>query len=197
MIPQGLHRRDPPRAGFPQTYSVARGRSQVYFLNMRCRKLVFVVSAVATVAIGIAVAAEQDPVPLFTSEDLDRMFGAAPAQPSDPVDKTGPADWRWVEEFLDRQYSRIDADRQFDLSSRALDISTAQPVEQPPRIYARSVAWGLGYPASTWWDVVRSKHASRTSGAACRQGDVGFLLARGSSRDRGIGTDHPHGRKPR
>lgn len=111
------------------------------------------------VAIGIAAAADQDPVPLFTSQDLDRMFGPAPPKPSDPVDKTRPEDWRWIEQFLDRQYSRIDADRQFDLSSRSVDIA-ARRVEQTSPIYGRSVAWGLGYPASMWWDVVGRHYAA-------------------------------------
>jgi hypothetical protein len=133
---------------------------------MRCRSLVFVVSAVATAAIGSAGAAEQNPVPLFTSEDLDRMFGPAPAQPRDPVDKSSPEDWRWVEAFLDRQYARIEADRQFDLRSREVDISAAR-VDEPARIYGGSSIWGGGYPAFAWrnwarrWSTPHGGHSNR------------------------------------
>jgi hypothetical protein len=128
-------------------------------LYVRPWSLLFVVPAIAMVAIDIAAAADQDPVPLFTGEDLDRMFGPAPAAPSDPVDKTRPEDWRWVEQFLDRQYTRIDADRQYDLDRRVVDVRTLE-VEQPWAIYGRPVAWGLGYPASTWWNVVGGHYAA-------------------------------------
>jgi len=122
---------------------------------MRPLVLLLIVPATAMVAIGIAAAANQDPVPLFTSEDVERMFGPAPAQPSDPVDKTRPEDWRWVEQFLDRQYSRIDADRRYDLDSRTVDVATER-VARNPFVHDGSLAWGLGYPASTWWNKVAS-----------------------------------------
>jgi hypothetical protein len=160
---------------------------------MRSWSLLVVAPVVATFAIGIAAAADNDRVPLFTSEDLDRMFGPAPAQPSDPVDKSRPEDWRWIEEFLDRQYSRIEADRQFDLSSRAVDIA-AGTVEPPPAIYQRPVAWSLGYPGSTWWDAVWSKYRDRTDRVACCARDGRFVLASVAShgRDHGRGADrHP------
>ena len=71
------------------------GVAKVLF-GMRPSTLLFSVPAVAMVAIGIAGAAEPDSVRVFTGDDLDRMFGLAPAQPSDPVDKTRPEDWIWI-----------------------------------------------------------------------------------------------------
>ena len=139
---------------------------------MRLRGPLFVVSAVAMLAIGSAGSAEQNPVPLFTSEDLDRMFGPAPAQPRDPVDKSGPEDWRWVESFLDRQYARIEADRQFELRSRQVDISATR-IDEPARIYGGSSIWGRGYPALAWWNgagrwsMPRGGHANRAC-ARCK-----------------------------
>ena len=124
---------------------------------MRPSILLHVVPAIAILAIGLAIAANQDPAPLFTGEDLERMFGPAPAQPSDPVDKTRPEDWRWVEQFLDRQYSRIDADRRYDLDSRTVDVA-AERVARNSFVYGGSLAWGLGYPASTWWNNVASSY---------------------------------------
>src|SRR5258705_8636427 len=128
----------------------------------------FVVLATLTiVATGVAGAADQDRVPLFTSEDLDRMFGPAPAQPRDPVDKSGPEDWRWVESFLDRQYARIEADRQFELRSREIDVSSTR-VDEPARIYGGSSIRCGGYPALAWWNgagrwsMPRGGHANRT-----------------------------------
>ncbi len=159
-----MHRRSSKRYGFPQADSVARQRSPLYLWDMRSWGLVFVVPAVAIAAIGLIAAADIDPVPLFTSEDLDRMFGPAPAQPSDPVDKSRPEDWRWVQEFIDRQYSRIDADRQFDLRSRMVDIPPRR-IEPAYATYGGSVAWRLGYPASTWWDTVASRYSTWGRGA--------------------------------
>ena len=164
---------------------------------MRSRTVVLVAPVVAMIAIGIAAAAVNDPVPLFTSEDLDRMFGPAPAQPSEAVDKSRAEDWRWIEEFLDRQYSRIEADRQFDLSNRIVDVAVG-PIEPPPPIYQGSVAWRLGYPASNWLNVVRSKYASRAGGAACHAlWDGGFQIASAASHDHdhSRGQDHPPGHK--
>jgi hypothetical protein len=115
-------------------------------------------SAIAAIAIGAVPAASAGSIPLYTGEDLDRMFGPAPPAPSDPVDKSRPEDWRFVEQFLDRQYSRIDADRDYDLSKRSLDIAENRVARRP--IYGYSpVAWGLGYPASTWWQSVWSSYS--------------------------------------
>jgi hypothetical protein len=127
---------------------------------MKCLR-VLLASAVALVAVGVAAAASApaESVPLYTGDDLDRMFGPAPRGPSDPVDKSGPDDWRFVEQFLDRQYSRIDADRSHDLDSRSLDIASRRLEPAVPAYYG-AVAWGLGYPASTWWQRVRSGYSA-------------------------------------
>jgi hypothetical protein len=124
---------------------------------MRRLRAVFVVTAVVSIAIGSVLADEPAPVPVYTSEDLDRIFGPAAAQPSQPVDKSRPEDWRWVESFIDRQYARIDADRDYELRKLAIE-----PVEPYAPVYARSIPWGLGYPASTWWNVVASSYGVNT-----------------------------------
>jgi hypothetical protein len=145
--------------------------------------LVCIVPVIAGVAIWSASAADLDPVPLFTGEDLDRMFGPVPARSSDPVDKSRPEDWRWVEDFLARQYSRIDADRQYELSSRSVDIAAEQVDHRWP-VYGGYVAWGLGYPASTWWNRVWSSYAAGTSVATCRTRDGRFDAAGDTSQGR-------------
>ena len=124
---------------------------------MRRFGALFVVSTVASIALGAVFADEPTPVPAYTSEDLDRMFGPAPAQPSVPVDKSRADDWRWVESFIDRQYARIDADRNYEL--RRLEIGPLIPAEP---VYVRSIPWGLGFPASTWWNVVASSYGVNT-----------------------------------
>ncbi len=131
------------------------------------------------IAFGLAAATEREPVPLYTGEDLDRMFGPAPAGPSLPVDKTRPEDWRWVEQFLDREYARIDADRKYDLSSREIDIAE-QRVERPSRIYG-SLLWGGRYPA-VWWDGA----GARDYGPVHR-GDRAPIVTRRVAYDRAMG----------
>jgi hypothetical protein len=164
-----------------------------------------VVPALAAVALGVAAAAEREQVPLYTGEDLDRMFGPAPSGPSDPVDKTRPEDWRFVEQFLDREYARIDAERHHDLSSREVDVS-ARPVDEPRRIYGGSLLWG-GYPVSPLWNVAGPGYR-RPGGVGVCDASVGrYARATGAARvgslhgvpDRamGRGIDRPRGHSPR
>jgi hypothetical protein len=120
-------------------------------------RLSFVVAIIASVATGFAAAAEPPPVPTYTSEDLERMFGPVEAEPAGPVARSGPEDWRWVEQFLDRQYARIDADRDYELRKLAIE-----PVAPIVPVYAQSLPWGLRYPASTWWNVVASSYGVDT-----------------------------------
>jgi hypothetical protein len=94
-------------------------------------------------------------VPLYTNDDLDRMFGPAPPPVTDPVDKTTPEDWRWVEQFIDRQYARIDADRQYDLDRYSLRIAARQDY---PYYGGYGIAWSLGYPANVWWNTVHRSY---------------------------------------
>src|SRR5512143_1892430 len=126
------------------------------FLGVAVASLALVAAAAPAVAAG-----EAETVPLYTNEDLDRMFGPAPAQPSEAVDKATPEDWRWVEQFIDRQYERVDADRRYDLERRTLDIADRRTGTGYVGGYA---AWGLGYPASTWWNTVWSRYAWASGG---------------------------------
>jgi hypothetical protein len=121
------------------------------------------VLALAAFTAASAASVETETVPLYTSDDLDRMFGPVPAGPSEPVDKTTPADWQWVEQFIDRQYARVDADRQYDLGRYALDIAAGRQGRAWTGYY-QPAAWGLGYPASTWWNSVSRHYTSGAGG---------------------------------
>lgn len=110
------------------------------------------------VATGALAAAAPEGTPLYTSEDLERMFGPPPKSPSERVDKSRPEDWRFVEQFLARQYSRIDADRTHDLDRRAVDVAENRVAPASPYRYG-GVAWGLGYPANIWWQKVWSSYS--------------------------------------
>jgi hypothetical protein len=128
---------------------------------MKLSRVFAIVAGVTVAAMGCAFA--DDPVHTYTSEELDRMFGPAYATPTDPVDKSSPEDWRWVEQFLDRQYARVDADRQYELNRGALDIAAGRD-RRTWTGYGEPIAWGLGYPASTWWNSVWGHYAYSTGG---------------------------------
>src|SRR5262245_18567582 len=77
----------------------------------------------ASVLLVASAAVARETVLVYTNDDLDRMFGPPPPAISEPVDKSSPEDWGWVEGYLQRQYARIDADRQYELDKRTLDIA--------------------------------------------------------------------------
>ena len=114
----------------------------------------------ASVLLAGSVALADEPVKVYTSEDLDRMFGAPPPTVSDPVDKSGPEDWGWVEGYLDRQYARIDADRQYELQKRTLDIAEERTYTGRHYggygygYYGGYAAFRASYPASVWYGNV-------------------------------------------
>lgn len=167
---------------------------------MRPWSAVFVVFAVGSLAFGVAAGGDNDSVPLYTGEDLDRMFGPVPAPPSEAVDRSRPEDWRWVEEFLARQYSRIDADRQYELSNRSLEIDEHAAYDRHDDDWSYGHYYGgyygghyggyygaslsLGYPASTWWNHISSAYSSGTSGRTCATRGERFQHAGGMSRGR-------------
>jgi hypothetical protein len=139
-------------------------------------------------------------VPLYTNDDLDRMFGPAPPPVSSPVDKTTPEDWRWVEQYIDRQYARIDADRQYDLDRVSLAIAARQNYSYYP---SYPVAWSLGYPASVWWPRVHGSyqrglvdhgmpHAAGPSASFRQGGFHGSSFGSPHGNPGGSGTGHDH-----
>ena len=136
---------------------------------MRPRFLLLVVPALAMIAVGLAGATESDPVPLFTGDDLDRMFGPAPVGPSRLVDKARPEDWRWVEQFLERENSRIDDDRRFELSRRQADLAERR-IDRFSRPRG-SLLWGGGYPA-LWWNGAGARYGGPVHRCAPYRNDL-------------------------
>jgi hypothetical protein len=118
----------------------------------------------ASVLLAVTAVVADEPVPVYTSEDLERMFGPPPPAVSEPVDKSGPQDWTWVEGYLDRQYARLDADRRYELDRRTVDIADERTLTRSPYYggYLGSyAAFGLRYPASTWWQKVHHGYVTR------------------------------------
>ena len=133
----------------------------------------------ASVLLAASAAMAQEPVKVYTNEDLDRMFGPPPPPVSEPVDKSGPEDWGWVEGYLERQYARIDADRQYELDKRVVDIAeerTYTGSRYGYGYYGGYAAFGLRYPASVWHQNVSriyrggSYYGSRGS-SGCKGGN--------------------------
>lgn len=109
---------------------------------MRALRVLLVVATATVPAIGFA--AGQGGVPLYTSDDLNRMFGPSPGRLSDPVDKSTPEDWRSVQQFLDREYARIDADHQRDLQ-RASSEPQRTRGEYDDWSFTGNLPWYPGY----------------------------------------------------
>jgi hypothetical protein len=144
---------------------------------MRPWRLAFLIVALALAGVGLAAAAETEKVPLYTREDLDRMFGPAPASPSVPVDKSHPEDWRPIEQFLDREYARIEAQRQNDLNRREMEIATRR--ENDSQYYGGSLLWGWGAGYPGYADYGDRKGGGPGFGRGDHRG-VGAAVCRGS-----------------
>src|SRR5262245_41378211 len=88
------------------------------------RNIRFVTIALAALVLTLPALAVTitDGVPLYTNEDLNRMFGPAPKGPSVPVGKSKPEDWVAIQQFIDSQYARIDAERQCAMQLRSMDV---------------------------------------------------------------------------
>ena len=129
---------------------MARRGLPAYFIIMCRWTLAFAAPVIATLAIGFASATDVEQVPLYTGEDLDRMFGPPPPGPSVPVDKSNSGDWNTVERFLDRENARIDAERQHELNNREFNSSVARE-DDSSRMYG-SMLWGSGYYGGGYWN---------------------------------------------
>ena len=91
-----------------------------------------------------AVGADEQ-VPLYTTEDLERMYGPSTAPDRPFGTASEPEDWTWVEQYLDRQYARLDADRAYDLSRRSLDIEEQRVSYAPTYAYAYPYVYSSGF----------------------------------------------------
>jgi hypothetical protein len=107
-----------------------------------------------TTVLGAPVFAEEA-VHTYTTEELNRKYGTVPGV-SHPVDRTPLADWAVIQDFIDRQYARLDAERRYAMERQVAD-QQAQPQYRPE--YSGVAAWGYYYPGSTSWG-----YSGRSSG---------------------------------
>jgi hypothetical protein len=101
---------------------------------------------VLTLVASTPVLAEET-VHTYTTEELNQKYGRVPGV-SQPVDRAPLADWAVVQDFIDRQYARIDAERRYAMERQAADLQS-QPLYRPE--YSGVAAWGYYYPTSTSW----------------------------------------------
>jgi len=95
--------------------------------------------------------------PVYTNSDLERLFGP-PSVDSGPVDTNDDADWEFVTEFLEREHSRIDADRSYDIERRRQRL-------EDDRTTRRDSPIGYGYPYYGYaHGNVRLGHPNRQGG---------------------------------
>jgi len=122
--------------------------------NIRSVTIVFAALVLTLPALAVTMT---DGVPLYTNDDLNKMFGPPPKGPSVPVDKSKPEDWVAIQQFIDSQYARIDAERQYDMQVRAMAESSQAPQGMTGGYYPgyyggyglyRNYGYGYGYPGS-------------------------------------------------
>ena len=102
---------------------------------MRISRSVTIVFAILVLTLPALAVTVTDGVPLYTNEDLNKMFGPPPKGPSVPVDKSKPDDWVAIQQFIDSQYARIDAERQYAMQLRSMDSSAQVPQEMSGGYY--------------------------------------------------------------
>jgi len=112
------------------------------------RKIRLITIAIACVVLTLPAVAVTftDGVPLYTREDLDKMFGPLPKETATkakaPAGRTDAEDWAATERFIERENARIEAERQYDIQRRSMAGGSCDP------------AAGNGYSGSyfpAWW----------------------------------------------
>ena len=106
-----------------------------YSQTMRNIRSVTIVFSLLVMTFPVLAVTVTDGVPLYTNEDLNKMFGPPPKGPSVPVDKSKPEDWVAIQQFIDSQYARIDVERQYEMQLRSMDSSSQAPQEMSGGYY--------------------------------------------------------------
>ncbi|HEX4822828.1 MAG TPA: hypothetical protein VFV19_00800 [Candidatus Polarisedimenticolaceae bacterium] len=109
---------------------------------MRKIRLITVAFTALVLALPALAVTMNDGVPLYTNEDLNKMFGPPPKGPSVPVDKSKPEDWLAIQQFIDNQYTRLDAEREYEMQRQAM----AGTSPQEPTGGSTSGYYGAYYP---------------------------------------------------
>ena len=86
-------------------------------------------------------AREAEPVPVFTNEDLEALYGPSEAPDRPVVETVEGVDWEFVTAAIERGYARIDADRASHLARLRLE-----QVRPQPRYVVPYVAYGRVRP---------------------------------------------------
>ena len=128
-------------------------------------------------SLGPSRALGHDDVPVYTNDDLERMFGPPPPAQDRSIASSTPEDWSWVEAYLDRQYARIDADRQYELDRRSVEIAEREEPYVPYNYYGYA-SLGLRYPASIWWNNVHARYSAPRVSSARSDGRHGSRLGK-------------------
>jgi hypothetical protein len=181
------------------------------YLSAMSRIGLAVFLAVVVLALPAPVLAQQpradEAVPLYTNADLEK-FGPRTA-PAGPVRFPDAGEWRFVQEFLDRQYSRVDADRRHDLDRAVVDEYTAPP---EPRYRLLSPYYGYygyhgynayaeyngypGYPRTYPYGVPAQDRRLHGAGHGHGAGDYRDVANRAGGRNPSHGQPPRHGAPP-
>lgn len=118
---------------------------------MRFDRRLWLALSVATLVGAVAAGAAETPK-VWTNEDLERLFGPSDAAHPVAVDPDRAArDQAFVEQFLERHYRLLEADRERDL--RREEARLTAPAEPD-----YSLAYAPWVGAGWWWPSDRPSH---------------------------------------
>lgn len=102
---------------------------------MRWNRLILAVGIATALAASVWAGddAASDPVPLYTNEDLEKYGDQTASDPPKSHQDVDSPDWATVEKFLTRQYSRIDADRKWDMDRQRVISERIAALSVRPR----------------------------------------------------------------
>lgn len=111
---------------------------------MRWKRLILAVGIVTALAAPVWAGddAGADPVPMYTNEDLEKYGDLAASDPPKSYQDVDSPDWATVEKFLSRQYSRIDADRKWDMDRQRVISERIAALSVRPRY---TLPWAYPY----------------------------------------------------
>jgi hypothetical protein len=170
---------------------------------MGVRRLLCLLAALAftggiAAADGETPAPDPEPVPLYTNEDLEKYGpSAAPDRPVADAVAGGDQDWAFVNEFIEGQYEKIKAEREYSLEMAERDARLSEPEwdgwDGRLLLAPRARWWWHDWYAPPVYPTPYDKHGIKTPSArAGRPLESGHYVSRRGGRGRGSGGEGGH-----
>jgi hypothetical protein len=122
------------------------------------------VAGLLVLSVWMPAAGAEDAPRVYTNADLERFNRPAAGAPAAPTGSAAdPAsEWKYVQDFLDREYARIDADRRHRLEVRESDRQERESETWKHGRYWVGGSIGAAYWPG-WWTSPRAAEPPRPS----------------------------------